>query len=137
MAGTVQILPEAEKRVRQHIQLTGIIPRPEMASQYDWADVFLLPSLCEGSATATYEAMSHGLPVICTPQTGSTVRDGVDGFIVPAQNPDAIAEKLASLAADPDLLAAMSENARRNSADYTLEKYGERLLAAFRERRLI
>jgi len=137
MAGAVQILPKAEKRVRQHIEVTGIIPRPEMASHYDWADVFLLPSLCEGSATATYEAMFRGLPVICTPQTGSVIRDGVDGFIVPARNPDAIAEKLERLAADPDLLAAMSENARRKSADYTLEKYGERLIACFRGLHLI
>lgn len=137
MAGAIQILPDAEKRVRHHIHLTGIIPRSEIASQYDWADVFLLPSLCEGSATSIYEAMFHGLPVICTPQTGSTVRDGVDGFIVPARDPDAMAEKLASLAANPDLLATMSENVRQNSTNYTLEKYGERLISCFRERRLI
>lgn len=137
MAGAIQILPEAEKQVRRHIQLQGIVPRSEMASQYDWADVFLLPSLCEGSATATYEAMFRGLPVICTPETGSVVRDGVDGFIVPARGSNAITEKLTSLAADSELLAAMSENARQNSAEYTLEKYGERLIACFRERQLI
>jgi glycosyltransferase involved in cell wall biosynthesis len=81
--------------------------------------------------------MFHGLPVICTPQTGSVVRDGVDGFIIPARDPAAIAEKLTRLADDPTLLAALSENAHRNSADYTLEKYGERLLRSFRERHLI
>ena len=137
MAGAIQILPEVEKHVRQHIQLTGIIPRSEMAEQYEWADVFLLPSLCEGSATVTYEAMFQGLPVICTPQTGSTVRDGIDGFIVPARDSDAIVEKLERFAAKPDLLAAMAESACQNSTDYTLEKYGERLIACFRERRLI
>jgi len=137
MAGAIQILPQVDKQVREHVQLTGIIPRSEMAAQYEWADVFLLPSLCEGSATVTYEAMFQGLPVICTPQTGSTVRDGVDGFIVPARNSDAIVEKLELFAAKPDILAAMSESARRNSADYTLEKYGERLTACFRERGLI
>ena len=114
-----------------------IIPRSEMAEQYEWADVFLLPSLCEGSATVTYEAMFQGLPVICTPQTGSTVRDGIDGFIVPARDSDAIVEKLERFAAKPDLLAAMAESACQNSTDYTLEKYGERLIACFRERRLI
>ncbi len=137
MAGAIQILPQVEKQMREHVQLTGIIPRSEMAAQYEWADVFLLPSLCEGSATATYEAMFQGLPVICTPQTGSTVRDGVDGFIVPARDSDAIVEKLARFAAQPDILAAMSASAHRNSADYTLEKYGERLIACFRVRGLI
>jgi glycosyltransferase involved in cell wall biosynthesis len=137
MAGAIQILPKAEKQVRQYIQVIGIIPRSKIALQYDWADVFLLPSLCEGSATATYEAMFQGLPVICTPQTGSIVRDGVDGFIVPTRDPNALAEKLARLADDPNLLAAMSENARRNSADFTLEKYGTRLITCFREQGLI
>lgn len=137
MAGAIQILPEAEKRVRRHVQLRGIIPRSEIAAQYQWADVFLLPSLCEGSATVTYEAMFQGLPVICTPQTGSTVRDGVDGFVVPTRNSDAIVEKLEQFAAKPDLLAAMSESARQNSREHTLEKYGERLIACFRECGLI
>ena len=137
MVGAVQVLPEAERRLREHVQLTGAIPRADVAAQYDWADVFLLPSLCEGSATSTYEAMFQGLPVICTPQTGSVVRDGGDGFIVPARDADAIAEKLELLAAKPGLLAELSENARQYAANFTLEKYGERLIAAFRERQVI
>ena len=137
MAGAIQVLPEAEKQVREHIQLTGIIPRSEISSHYEWADVFLLPSLCEGSATVTYEAMFQGLPVVCTPETGSAIRNNVDGFVVPSGNSEAIVEKLEMLAAKPDLLEAMSENARQNSAEYTLEKYGERLISCFRERKLI
>jgi len=137
MVGAIQVLPEAERQLREQVQLTGAIPRDEVAAQYDWADVFLLPSLCEGSATSTYEAMFQGLPVICTPQTGSVVRDGVDGFIVPARDGAAIAEKLSLLTDQPGLLAELSENARQRSADFTLEKYGERLIAAFRERQMI
>jgi glycosyltransferase involved in cell wall biosynthesis len=137
MVGPVQILPEAERRLRQRVHVTGIVPRSEIAAHFEWADVFLLPSLCEGSATSTYEAMAHGLPVICTAQTGSVVRDGVDGFIVPARDPAAIAARLTALSADPTLLGAMSASAREHSSEYTLEKYGERLLAAFRSRSII
>jgi glycosyltransferase involved in cell wall biosynthesis len=137
MVGAVQVLQEAERALRAHAQLTGVIPRADVAAQYAWADVFLLPSLCEGSATATYEAMFHGLPVICTPQTGSVVRDGLDGFIIPARDGEVIAEKLALLADKPALLAELSENARSRSTDFTLEKYGERLLAVFRTRGII
>jgi glycosyltransferase involved in cell wall biosynthesis len=137
MVGAIQVLPGAEERLRQHVQLTGIVPRSEIAKHYDWADVFLLPSLCEGSATATYEAMGHGLPVICTPETGSVVRDGEDGFIISARDAGAIAERLGTFIDDPTLLSAMSENVRRQSAEFTLEKYGERLLRCFRERNII
>jgi glycosyltransferase involved in cell wall biosynthesis len=137
MVGPIQILPEAEKRLRQRVHVTGIVPRSEIAAHFEWGDVFLLPSLCEGSATSTYEAMSHGLPVICTAQTGSVVRDGIDGFIVPARDPGAIAGRLTALSADSTLLAAMSASAREHSSGYTIEKYGERLLAAFRSRNII
>jgi glycosyltransferase involved in cell wall biosynthesis len=137
MVGAIQVLPEAERQLREHIELTGVVPRAKMAEQYRWADVFLLPSLCEGSATSTYEAMFHGLPVICTPQTGSTVRDGLDGFIIPARDGDAIALKLAMLSSQPGMLAEFSAKARQNSANYTLEKYGGRLIAALRERGVI
>jgi hypothetical protein len=137
MVGPIQVLPGIEKELREHVELRGIVPRMEMAEHYDWADVFLLPSLCEGSATVTYEAMTHGLPVVCTYQTGSTVQDGVDGFIVPSRSAEAIADKLGKLASDSSLLESMSQNARRNSAQFTLDKYGERLIACFRERNLI
>ena len=90
-------------------------------------DVFLLPSICEGSATVIYEALAAGLPVICTPNAGSVVRDGVDGFIVPIRDPDAIMEKLEQLATNAQLLAQMSENARRRAGEYSIDAYGERL----------
>jgi glycosyltransferase involved in cell wall biosynthesis len=65
-----------------------------MADLYAWADVFLLPSICEGSAMVTYEALSWGLPVITTHNAGSIVRDTVDGWLVPIRDSEAIAKKL-------------------------------------------
>ena len=48
------------------------------------ADVFAFPSLFEGSAVVTYEALACGLPSVVTPESGSVARDGVDGFVVPS-----------------------------------------------------
>jgi len=73
------------------------------------------------------------LPIITTPNAGSVVRDGVDGFIVPVRDAEAIAGKLELLARDRDLLAWMSANALARSREFTVEKYGERLLAAIRD----
>lgn len=75
-------------------EFTGLVPRSKMRELYSWADVFILPSICEGSAMVTYEALSWGLPVITTPNSGSIVRDKVDGFIIPIRNSDIIAKKL-------------------------------------------
>lgn len=87
----------AAKEIARDCELVGAVPRQEIAKQYAWADVFVLPSICEGSATVCYEALASGLPVITTPNSGSVVRDGLDGFIVPIRNSEAIREKLARL----------------------------------------
>jgi glycosyltransferase involved in cell wall biosynthesis len=128
MVGGVGVLPGAEAQLREHLELTGPVPRSEIAKHFAWADVFLLPSLCEGSATVTYEAMAQGLPVICTPNTGSVVRDGVDGFIVPIRDATAIAARLEQLAVDTDLRENFSANARQRASEFTVAAYGRRLV---------
>jgi glycosyltransferase involved in cell wall biosynthesis len=132
MVGSHHASPEAIKQLKIHVHAPGPVPRSFISSHYAWADVFLLPSLCEGSATSTYEAISHGLPVICTPNTGSVIRDGLDGFIVPAKSPAIIAERLRQLASDPDHLASMSRSALKRSLEYTLSCYSENLIRALR-----
>jgi glycosyltransferase involved in cell wall biosynthesis len=101
-----------------------------MAEHYAWADVFLLPSICEGSATVCYEALAAGVPVITTENAGSVVRDGVDGFIVPIRDAEAVVERLEMLYRDRELLESMSRGAFARAREFTVEKYGERLLEA-------
>ena len=130
MVGQVRLRDEAVRTLSEHVQLCGPIPRAEMQKQYAWADVFLLPSLCEGSATVVYEALSAGLPVICTFNTGSVVCDGVEGYIVPIRNPDAIVEKLLYLANHPSVLSEMSASAIDRAKQFSLAAYRDRLLDA-------
>ncbi len=113
-----------------NVQYLGRLPRREVYRCYDWADVFCLPSLCEGSAYVTYEALARGVPVVCTPNTGSVVRDGRDGFLVPIRNSEAIVEALERLARDPELLNDMSGNARKRAQGYGWPSYGDRLMHA-------
>jgi len=119
---------EAVKReIGERLHLVGDVPRSEVSEHFQWADVFLLPSLCEGMATVLIEALSTGLPVIATENSGLEINDGVDGFLVPIRNPAAIAERLEQLASSPELLSEMSRNAKKRSEDFTLEAYSERL----------
>jgi glycosyltransferase involved in cell wall biosynthesis len=60
-----------KKEIIENVDYRGHIARSAVNLHYEWADVFLLPSLCEGSATVTYEALSHGVPVIATANTGA------------------------------------------------------------------
>jgi glycosyltransferase involved in cell wall biosynthesis len=113
-----------------NLELCGAVPRAEIAAHFAWADVFLLPSACEGSATVTYEALAAGLPVIATPNAGSVVEDGVSGFVVPLDETASIVAALRALAGDADRLETLSAAARARAADYDIAAYGRRLLAA-------
>ncbi len=130
MVGGTRISDRLRSEIGTAVELLGIVPRAEIATHYQWADVFLLPSICEGSATVVYEALAAGLPVICTENTGSVVRDGLDGFIVPCRDSQAIVEAIGTLARAPELRAAMSASALTRAADFTVERYGARLVAA-------
>jgi glycosyltransferase involved in cell wall biosynthesis len=122
-------LPEGIS-IPSNVRIVGPVPRTEVSHHYRWADVFLLPSLCEGSATVIYEALSQGVPVICTPNAGSVVRDGMEGKIIPALDPAAIREALESFLAAPNTLEPCSQRARSRALEHTLESYGDRLLTA-------
>ena len=130
--GEINVSDAAVTRIRETLDLPGAVPRSRMKEMYDWADVFVLPSLSEGSATVCYEALVSGLPVVATPNSGSVVRDAVDGYIVPPFSPEAIAEKLEKIADEGWLLEHLSENAAQRGREFTWERYSERLVAAIR-----
>lgn len=128
MVGAVAASPQARSALAEHVELTGQVPRSEVAAHFAWADVFFLPSLLEGSATVVYEALSAGLPVVCTPNTGSVVRHGHNGYIVPIRDVDAMCDALSRLADDPAYLETMAANARNSDADYSFDNYRRGLL---------
>lgn len=134
MVGSVNVSGEAVAELREHVEVVGEVPRSKIYQHYAWADVFLLPSICEGSATATYEALAAGLPVICTPNTGSIVRDGKDGYIVPIRDHEAIARCIIRLADNDRLRQTMSENAqKRYEQTGSFNAYARRLLKVISE----
>lgn len=128
--GGIGVRQDVVRRLSEHIDLRGAVPRPLMAGHYEWADVFLLPSICEGSATVCYEALAAGLPVITTPNAGSVVRDGAEGFIVPIRDTEAIVERLERLARGRELLEEISSRALERSREFTVAQYGKRLVGS-------
>lgn len=112
----------------QNVELVGSVPHSDMIRHFAWADAFLLPSLCEGSATSIYEALSSCLPVICTRSCGSIVRDNIDGFLVPTRSAEAIVEAVLRLAKDPALRRQMAENAGRQAGSFDFDHYSRSLL---------
>ncbi len=121
---TRAILSRYEGRFR-HL---GVIPRARLAEVYSQASVFVLASVEEGLALVQAEAMACGLPVIATTNTGAEdlFTDGVEGFIVPIRDPEAIREKVLMLYRDRQLREQMAQAAlRRVRAIGGWNTYGE------------
>lgn len=108
--------------------IVGYVPRMELAAHYRWAEVFCFPSLTEGSATVTYEALMSGVPVVATPNAGAPVRDGVDGVLVPIRDPQALANALQRYLDEPDLLFAHQAAATQDRHRLGLDAYRENLV---------
>jgi glycosyltransferase involved in cell wall biosynthesis len=95
-------------------------------------DVFCLPSIVEGRALVMQEAMSQGLPLIITPNTGGEdlIDEGVTGFLVPIRRADMIAEKIAWCADNRAALSDMSRAAQAKAAQHTWIAYGRTITSA-------
>jgi len=93
--------------------------------------VFVIPIITEGSAKSTYEAMGAGLPVITTLNAGSAVRDGIDGFIVPIRDPDAIKERLLQLYENREMGRAMGKSGQDRVAASSWEAYENRVISVY------
>jgi glycosyltransferase involved in cell wall biosynthesis len=118
IAGTIGIRQDKINDYQNLCEFLGQVPRTETTQLYQWADVFVLPSICEGSAMVTYEALMFGLPVITTYNAGSIVRDGVDGFIVPIRDAQAIADSLIKIFQDSPRVYSNKLSSYKNKIDY-------------------
>lgn len=126
--------PKWEGAFTHHPQLT----QQQIAALFQTTTAFVFPSQEEGIARAQIEALGSGIPVIGTFTAGTTtvVDDGKEGFIVPGNNPDQIAQRMIQLAQDRELNRRMGEAAfNRCNLGNTWQDYGDRLLAEF-DRRL-
>lgn len=114
---------------RQDIKFLGF--RRDVPKLMSRASIFVFPSIEEGSALVTYEAMAAGLPVVTTVNSGSVVRDGREGFVLPIRDVEALKEKIGILYNDAKLRKEMGESARQRIRNFTWYQYGENLVKAY------
>jgi starch synthase len=111
------------------------LPNSGILEQMRQHDVLVLPSLFEGFALVISEALSQGLPVLATPNSGATecIRDGVEGFLVPIRNSQVIAERLLQLAVQREQLAAMREACLLRARELSWAVYEDALRTVVRQ----
>lgn len=93
-------------------------------------DVFCLPSIAEGRALVMQEAMSQGLPLIITPNTGGAdlIIEGETGFLVPIRSPEAIAGRINWFLENRSKIPEMGKMAQKHALNYTWENYASAIV---------
>jgi glycosyltransferase involved in cell wall biosynthesis len=99
------------------------------------ADVFVLPSRSEGFSNAIIEAMAAALPVVATNVGGNAeaVKEGINGFIVPSEDPAGLAAAILRLLSNPSEARAMGLAGKRLATEnFTVEAMMTRITATYR-----
>lgn len=121
------------KRYEGEFVLAGPVSEAELARYLSRASVLVLASVEDGWGHVALEAMSCGLPVIVSVNTGSAemVEDGVNGFVVPVCDAAAIMEKLEYLYLSPEACREMGARNRALVLDRTWTNYSEDVVQFF------
>ena len=103
LAGPTELDPQVWAGA-PNIRWLGPVPRSRAAQLYRQAHAMILPTLSDGFALTQLEALSYNCPVIASPFCGEVVSPGVNGWILPSLEPDAIAATIAEAMASAHLL---------------------------------
>ena len=129
IAGDGQERAAIEVRIREseaaNIRMLGFQNQSELPRLFDLCDAFILPSIHEPWGLIVNEVMNASRPIIVSDQVGCApdlVRDGVNGFVFPARNVDALSGVLRRFLDDPSLAVRMGREAAQTIAGHSFEQ---------------
>jgi D-inositol-3-phosphate glycosyltransferase len=126
----------AASGVADRVTFVGRRDRNELAAYYNAADIFVSTPWYEPFGITPLEAMACGIPVVGSRVGGIkfSVRDGETGYLVPPDDPSALAERIAHLYRHPKLLAVFGQQAHRRVHDlFTWERVANGISAVYEE----
>jgi glycosyltransferase involved in cell wall biosynthesis len=113
-----------------------VVSHETLVDVFRSADLCVLPSRREGvGLLVCLESLSCGVPVACSTAGGlpEIVRDGENGVLFPPENPEALADTVQRLIADPAERAALAANARASALPYSEAMQAERVFHVYEE----
>jgi glycosyltransferase involved in cell wall biosynthesis len=116
----------AARGIRDRIRWSGYVPNGKpLFERMQAADLFILPSLSEGTPHVLVEARANGLPCVSTNVGGvpSTVTDGYDALLVPPKDPWALARAVERVIVDTELRRALIRNGLLAARRQTLDRF--------------
>ena len=125
-----------DEGVEDRVTFVGRRDRAELKTYYNAADIFVSTPWYEPFGITPLEAMACGIPVIGSRVGGIkfSVRDGETGYLVPPDDPGALAERVAHLYKHPKLLSVLGQQAHRRVNDlFTWERVANGISAVYEE----
>jgi glycosyltransferase involved in cell wall biosynthesis len=136
MVGSGPLESEVRRRLGAlgNVELVGHVPQSELPGEMARASCLVLPSVTtaldrEPWGVVVNEAMHAGLPVVASSAVGAAagglVQDGRNGFVVPENDPAALAEALRRLLGNPEQAARMGQAAREDVRAFSYQRMAQ------------
>jgi phosphatidylinositol alpha-mannosyltransferase len=129
-----QALERLSDGARRRVVHLGTVPHQDLPRYHAAADVFVAAATGQESfGIVLVEAMAAGVPVVATDISGyrEVVRAGVDGLLVPPEDPTALARAVGRVLDEPDLALALAEAGRERARSFSWSQVVPRLEAAY------
>jgi glycosyltransferase involved in cell wall biosynthesis len=130
-----------ELGLQECVHFLGYVPEEDLPAIYRASNLFSMMSIYEVQSIPTLQALATGLPVVAADAVAlpEIVHDGVNGYLVPPRNAEALAAAWASILRSPELAARMGQESlsivREHAETCTFERYENLYLATAAESR--
>jgi glycosyltransferase involved in cell wall biosynthesis len=134
-AGSYHRMPEVAQRKSENCEFMGHLDSANLDQFYRNARMVVFATRCyEGFPTVLLEAMSHGLPVVCSRIGGlpEIVEDGITGLLYEPGDANELADRIRTLWQNPDLCKKLGEGGRKKvQKDYAADRLLDRLMGIY------
>jgi glycosyltransferase involved in cell wall biosynthesis len=114
-----------------NVRFIDPVPQNELVKIYSQGSMFILPSVADGFGMVVPQAMACGLPAVVSENVGASdiITDGVDGFVIPIRDVEALKDKILRLYEQPRLAEDMRNAAlSKAKTELSWDAYGNRLI---------
>ena len=118
----------------ENIKFKDAIDQSSLKDFYNISDIFVTCSVEEGLSMVQLQAMSCGLPVVCTTHSGGQeiIDQGVNGYILPIRDKEILKEKILYLYENQSFRIEMGENAKKKAnQQFSWESYGNNAISIY------
>lgn len=110
--------------IPKFIKHYGWVNKDILSRLYNWASIFVMPSIIEGFSLTTAEAMYAGCAIVGSDCLGikEIIRDEINGFIVPPKRPEIMADRILELIRNDKIRLSFANKSKNDILDFTIGK---------------